>query len=438
MNFTDFQFIKAQKDCVKNDSGEKIGNFIFLLENNLVNKLSIGYRYIVTGIYILDDMFINVRNTEKNIESIKLNKNPIFKIVGIFPISFKENLLLKKEFLFLNKNFFSFARSSKVYDWIYSLILPDIYERTQIKQSIACMLFGGITKFFANNYRFRGEINIIFLYNQSDSKNKFLDFFRSIFKIDSNENDQINMIKHPNLIEIKDFPKNKVYAFTSNFFSNLILLYIEDFGRLDSEKKIKIIQMIKRQLFYKTQIKICSDYTDFSFIFMIDMKTFQDNSLFTSENSLKSYYSVFSKFDFLCLINKDHTVYERSDLTRFKISCYNNKNKYFKIDRISSYKNTVDIFLKYIEFARVNFNPKLSKNAAKLLKKAYTHLRIIQSKKDRVKISLFTWINISKLESIIRISESLTKMRMSDVIECNDILDSIRIVQEAINTILEM
>ena len=47
-------------------------------------------------------------------------------------------------------------------------------------------------------------------------------------------------------------------------------------------------------------------------------------------------------------------------------------------------------------------------------------------------MSFLTRINLNKLESIIRISESLSRMRSSNLIDCNGILDAVKIIQKVI------
>ena len=92
------------------------------------------------------------------------------------------------------------------------------------------------------------------------------------------------------------------------------------------------------------------------------------------------------------------------------------------------------VFRKYVEFARNNLYPILSKNASELLIKIYNHLRSIQKKQKTNKLSFLTLINLNKLESIVRIAESLSKMRYSNLIDCNAILDAVRIIQKVITT----
>ena len=72
-----------------------------------------------------------------------------------------------------------------------------------------------------------------------------------------------------------------------------------------------------------------------------------------------------------------------------------------------------------MEYTRNNFSPNLSKNATQLLKNIYTHLRLIQKSQKLNKLLFLTKINLYKLESIIRISESLSKMRSSNLADCN-------------------
>ena len=118
----------------------------------------------------------------------------------------------------------------------------------------------------------------------------------------------------------------------------------------------------------------------------------------------------------------------------FYLNSFSDNNNLNSKNELYYRNNLTQVFRKYVEFARNNLYPILSKNASELLIKIYNHLRSIQKKQKTNKLSFLTLINLNKLESIVRIAESLSKMRYSNLIDCNAILDAVRIIQKVITT----
>jgi DNA replication licensing factor MCM5 len=59
---------------------------------------------------------------------------------------------------------------------IYKSIAPGIYGNDEIKQAIACMLFGGSQKRLPDNTILRGDVNILLIGDPSTAKSQFLKF----------------------------------------------------------------------------------------------------------------------------------------------------------------------------------------------------------------------------------------------------------------------
>jgi DNA replicative helicase MCM subunit Mcm2 (Cdc46/Mcm family) len=434
IQFVDYQFIKGQEEIPKINSEKIFNNFTFLLERNLVNQLNIGSKYIVTGIYILDNYFKKFENLKKFSQHINSNKNPVIKVLGVFPLNYQTKLSLKNESLFLSNKFLSFARSSSIYNWIYSIILPNIFNRADIKQGIACVLFGGKNKFFSNNYRFRSEINILFLYNQPEINSEFFNFIKTLIGIDFNSEFYDNLKNISSTIQLKNYLNKISYFSKNNFFSNLGFFCIENFEKLNIENKIKIMELIKDQTYYnETEKKLNQKSIKYSLICSTSQKFFQNTILHSDNTLFNSGYRIFSKFDLFFCLNKPSILNNNYDLIYQPSSRIN--TEILKTNIYNPLKNPLEILRRYIEFVRKNFSPIMSKIATELLKKVYTHLRMMQKNIKVSKLSVFTRINLNKLETIIRISESISKMRMSNLIDCNDILDAVRIIQKSIFTI---
>nr|UXY87777.1 minichromosome maintenance component complex 5-like protein [Cryptomonas curvata] len=436
IKFIDYQFIKAQDEFLETNFDNKFSSFTLLLERNLVNKLNIGNKYIISGIYIFDDIYKKFERKKNFFQNFILSKNPILKVLGFYSINDETGLSWKKEILFSNNNFFLFSRSSSIYDWIYSMILPGISNIIDIKQGIACMLFGGKDKFFSNNYRFRSEINVLLVSIQPEFNSGIFDFLKIMTETNINLDVYKEFKNISNLVQLRNYLNKKEYPLKNNFFSNLNFFCLENFEKLDKEEVLKISKSIENQSYYnKNKINSKKDSIRYSFIFSTNQTFFKNKltKLLITSNDVS--FKIFSKFDLIFFPNKNYLGNNNLQLEKQSNLLNGTKINAFKKSKLNSPNSSIYILKKYIEFTRNNFSPDLSKNAAQLLKQIYTHLRLIQKNQKSNKLFFFTKINLNKLESIIRVSESLSKMRASNLTDCNIILDAVRIIQKIIITI---
>ena len=64
-DFIDYQFVKGEKNFLESDSGGGLHSFTLLLEKNLVNKINIGNKYIISGICVFDNYFKKYEKKKK-------------------------------------------------------------------------------------------------------------------------------------------------------------------------------------------------------------------------------------------------------------------------------------------------------------------------------------------------------------------------------------
>jgi DNA replicative helicase MCM subunit Mcm2 (Cdc46/Mcm family) len=234
---------------------------------------------------------------------------------------------------------------------------------------------------------------------------------------------------------LKNYLSKKTFPLKNNSFGNLKFFCIENFEKLDAEDLLKILESIKNQSYYNKNIyNKKKDSIKYSFLFHTSKK-FLQNKLKESTKSFSDIgLKIFSKVDLIFCLDQNYLV--NNDFYLEKQSNFLNENLFETLNKnkLNSQNNSIFILKKYIEFTNT-FYPKSTKNASQLLNKIYIHLRLIQKNQKPNKLLFFTRINLNRLESIIRISESLSKMRSSNVIDCNTILDSVRIIQRVIITI---
>ena len=89
--------------------------------------------------------------------------------------------------------------------------------------------------------------------------------------------------------------------------------------------------------------------------------------------------------------------------------------------------NTIskDFLAKYISYARMHCNPQIPDENVNVLVKCYTDMRSMGNNKKTITATP------RQLESLIRIAESISRMRLSNRVEKSDIDEAVRLIKTA-------
>lgn len=80
---------------------------------------------------------------------------------------------------------------------------------------------------------------------------------------------------------------------------------------------------------------------------------------------------------------------------------------------------------KYISYARMHCNPKIPDEVVDVLVREYGRMRSMGNNKKTITATP------RQLESLIRIAESLAKMRLSDIVTKGDVEEAVRLIKQA-------
>lgn len=134
--------------------------------------------------------------------------------------------------------------------------------------------------------------------------------------------------------------------------------------------------------------------------------------------------SLLSRFDLIYLmLDKSNETYDRK-LASHILSLYSVE---YQLNNLSILQPDLDkpLLSKYISFAKKNIHPSLSEEAVKELIDGYCEMRKLGSNKNIITATP------RQLESLIRISEALAKMRYSSSVESSDVQEALRLIRVA-------
>ena len=394
--FVDYQTAKAIGVLETKGSISENIDIVLILEGIFTKKFFPGDEIFVSGISVLNGF------TKYNEE-----KSLVIRVIGFSKISFANKFRISNSFDDLDKKFIKFAHSKNIYNWIYSLVIPEIQNSIDFKRAISCLLFGGNEKILANNYFSKGQINILVIGGENEVFRKTTSFLKNLIQTENNVNKGFSL---------ENFSCFEIYKICEN--SGILL--IENFENLNFDEQLIVKKYIESKTFPFQKELLEDNSCIFSTMAFTNVKNkiFYSQSNFTSGSTilmenLKNFDLIISSSltNEITYNKKNFDMEVRNDLTGVKFN-------------INSFE-----FLKYyILFVKKKFKPKLSKKAAEMFKNAYLFLKI--SSKKSYTLSIHETNRIREVESMIKISEAFCKMRMVNQIDSSDALEAIRLIQK--------
>jgi DNA replication licensing factor MCM2 len=430
-DFIDYQIIKVQ-DFFSKKTTKKTPRCIFLnVERELVGQFFPGKILILTGIYIENKLLVHSKK-KKSVEP-KNNKKTIIQVIGFKNVKFKnKNLFVFQNKILFDEEFLFYAQSKNIYNWIISSIVPDIYGFNEIKTGIACLLFGATFKRRFENLLFDKQLNILIFGKYSNfvsNINRFIKKFSPIVYIEKVTTAFLENIEKTYLLKLLEIRLKK-----KNFKKKLkyqIIFCLKDMEKYLNSNFEKIFEFTENEQNYKTKKYIsyfrekkCSILANINPNSIVEILKNQSEKNFFFKNHI-------SNFDLIFWAIREKSRFKLKDeKIAHHIISLNEKNQKFSENQFEWKKISFEMLKKYIFHVSYKTCPILTKSASEIIKNAYFHMRNFFKKKieNLTKIPIF--ISICHLESIIKISASLSKMKMADKITSEEALEAIRLFQK--------
>lgn len=429
-NFIGFQIVKA-KELLGPNTHEKQHSFSLwlILERGMTNILSPGNQIIITGAFIPSDTF-----EEEKIKKENSHKKFIFQVLGFFFYEQKYSSVFFSKTQLFYRNFLAFAKTRKVFDWIFSSISPDLLGFEKIKKGAACLLFGGTERDSSRQSFYSGHLNILMIGDPFDVKQKLFNFIRKLSGRDS-PTLTLKELMGSNYWLVK----NK--GLSSDFLATELIIQIGDTGVICVEN-LENFKTNERMVLYSLTKKHLrslkrNDSQKFSKNLPILASIKPVNSkgkFFRSPLDSPTIENMdFWKFDLVFFLSDKHSTKFDRKMFKRTFSSFRHTKDGISVKEDESKETNFEMLRTYINFCRYKFAPKISKKARVLLQNAYLFMRISQRKNFWVLNENIFPISVRNLESMIKISESLSKMRMSNLVNSSDALDAIKIIKEGNN-----
>ncbi|KAK9464788.1 MCM2/3/5 family-domain-containing protein [Lipomyces arxii] len=344
------------------------------------------------------------------------------------------------------------SKDPRIADKIIQSIAPSIYGHDDIKTAIACSLFGGVHKDINGKHSIRGDINILLLGDPGTAKSQFLKYtektaHRAVFATGQGAS-AVGLTA-----SVRRDPITSEWTLEGGalVLADKGVCLIDEFDKMNDQDRTSIHEAMEQQSISISKAGIVTTLqARCSIIAAANPIGGRYNSTIPFAQNVKLTEPILSRFDVLCVVRDLVDPEIDARLAKFVIESHDRSHPGREEDdddednesesmanptsdpassprssRISG--NTLispiaqDTLAKYIHYAREHVRPKLLHMDEDKISRLYADMR-------RESLATGSYpITVRHLESILRLSESFAKMRLSEYVSAADIDRAIRV-----------
>jgi len=320
------------------------------------------------------------------------------------------------------ENFGAMAKDPDVRQKIYSSIAPSIRASEKdvindVKAALACLLFGGSRKYLPDGTRMRGDINMLLIGDPGTAKSQFLKFAEKAAPIAVYTSGKGSSAAGLTAAIIRD---KEGFALEGGamVLADGGIVCIDEFDKMNVNDRVAIHEAMEQQTISIAKAGITTMLnTRCSVIAAANPKFGTYDDLSNTADQMDFETTILSRFDMMFLVKDVRDPDRDYALCKHMVGLHSGE-----IVEAKEGPLTVLELRKYLSYCRDRCDPRISAEAAEVLKNNYVAIRQhMKTEGDSIPIT------VRQLEAIIRISESLAKMELRDEVDVGHVEESVRL-----------
>lgn len=328
------------------------------------------------------------------------------------------------------------ARDKKVVNRIISSIAPSIYGHRDVKTAIACSLFGGVAKDVNGKHSIRGDINVLLLGDPGVAKSQILKYvektaFRSVFSTGQGA----SAVGLTASVHRDPITQEWTLEGGALVLADTGTCLIDEFDKMNDSDRTSIHEAMEQQSISISKAGIVTSLkARCAVIAAANPVEGRYNSSLTFSQNVNLTEPILSRFDVLCVVRDTVDAEQDAMLADFVCASHTRSHPQAGTAQIPAAEEMTnidgydiieqDLLRAYIGYART-IRPKLYHVDQDKIARVYADMR-----RESLQTGSFP-ITVRHLESIIRLSESFARMRLSEFVAKGDINRAIRVTVDS-------
>ncbi|KAL9296381.1 hypothetical protein ACSQ67_022277 [Phaseolus vulgaris] len=434
--FTDKQIVRLQETPDEIPEGGTPHTVSLLLHDKLVDIGKPGDRVEVTGIYRA--MTVRVGPTQRTVKSlfktyidclhIKKTHKSRMQVEDAMDIDSgpgrnEDGAFFEEEKVARLKEI---SKRPDIYEILTKSLAPNIWELDDVKKGLLCQLFGGNALKLASGASFRGDINILLVGDPGTSKSQLLQYIHKLSPRGIYTSGRGSSAVGLTAYVAKD-PETGETVLESGalVLSDRGICCIDEFDKMSDNARSMLHEVMEQQTVSIAKAGIIASLNArTSVLACANPSGSRYNPRLSVIDNIHLPPTLLSRFDLIYLILDKADEQTDRRLAKHIVALHFENPENMEHDVLD-----ISTLTDYVSYARKHIHPQLSDEAAEELTRGYVEIR----RRGNFPGSSKKVITATprQIESLIRLSEALARIRFSEWVEKDDVAEAFRLLEVA-------
>mmetsp|Transcript_36156 Transcript_36156/g.81836 ORF Transcript_36156/g.81836 Transcript_36156/m.81836 type:complete len:771 (+) Transcript_36156:68-2380(+) len=420
-DYVDEQVLRMQELPEHVPTGEMPRHVDLCAQQYLVDMVTPGARMTAIGVFCATEHSMGDKlagNRQKGTNTVKYSYLQVLGIEVSQGAAGLGGLALSRE----EEEFFDqLAKEPDVREKIYQSIAPSIRASSldvvdDVKKAVACLLFGGSRKQLADETRMRGDINVLLLGDPGTAKSQFLKFAEKAAPVAVYTSG-----KGSSAAGLTAAIRRDGNGFSLEGGAMVLadggIVCIDEFDKMNVDDRVAIHEAMEQQTISIAKAGITTMLnTRCSVLAAANPRFGSYDPSMSMLDQMDFETTILSRFDMMFMVRDVHDGGRDFELAMHMVSLHRGEER-----ELETPLNVVQL-RKYISYCRNKCAPRLTPEAAEVLRNHYVTIRKEMKEKESG-----IPMTVRQLEAIVRISESLAKMQLTEDVDINHMEEALRL-----------